>query len=89
MQQQGINDRELRIGVLVIGHENKGFCVYCGNRVYNKDVDSLKEKIEMIRILDKNELKALYKEKRKQSVEAQSKGAGLGLIEMLENPVSR
>jgi len=75
-------EKELRSGVLVIGHENDGFFVYCGNKMLNKDVGKLQAKIDSLTGLDKDQLKALYKEKRKQSPDEGSKGAGLGLIEM-------
>lgn len=75
-------EKELRIGVLVIGQEEDGLYVYCGNKVLKSDVQRITDKIEGIRMLDKDELKALYKEKRRQVPEDGSKGAGLGLIEM-------
>jgi len=75
-------DKELRVGILVISHVEDGFAVYCGNLIYNNDVDKLKEKIESVRDLNKEELKQLYKKKRKESTDSESKGAGLGLIEM-------
>jgi hypothetical protein len=75
-------EQELRKGVLVIGHENGAFFVYCGNRILNQDVEGLRRKIEDIRLLDKDSLKVLYKERRKAEPGAGSKGAGLGLIDM-------
>ncbi|MZP28903.1 hypothetical protein GTO91_04165 [Heliobacterium undosum] len=76
-------DQELRVGILIIGHEEGHFYIYCGNRVNNSDVDRLREKIEFLRRLDKEELKALYKMTRQQKkAEPERKGAGLGLIEM-------
>jgi len=75
-------EKELRAGVLVIGHENGGFYIYCGNKMFNADVPKLQAKIDSLSGLDKDQLKALYKEKRKQNPDEGSKGAGLGLIEM-------
>jgi N-acyl-D-aspartate/D-glutamate deacylase len=75
-------EKELRRGVLVIGSADDGFFVYCGNRIFNRDVAALKQRIEAVRLLDKDGLKALYKEKRKAQPDAGSKGAGLGLIDM-------
>ncbi len=75
-------EKELRIGVLVIGQEEEELYVYCGNKIFSSDVERIKDKIESIRMLDKDELKVLYKEKRRQVPEEGSKGAGLGLIEM-------
>jgi hypothetical protein len=75
-------DKELRAGVLVIGRVDDGFYIYCGNKMLNEDVPKLQGKIEQIVSMDKEQLKSLYKERRKQSPEEGSKGAGLGLIEM-------
>lgn len=75
-------DNDLRVGVVVIGHEQKGYFILCGNKVYNADIPRLTEKLESIRHMSKDELKALYKERRRMAPDADSKGAGLGLIEM-------
>lgn len=76
-------DDDLKVGIVVIGHEENGdYFIYCGNRVYNKDVSSLSENISLIKNLNKDELKTLYKERRRMEPAPGSKGAGLGLIEM-------
>lgn len=75
-------ENELRVGVVVIGYEQKGYFILCGNKIYNSDVQGLKDRLELIRNMNKEELKALYKERRRMEPEPESKGAGLGLIEM-------
>lgn len=75
-------EKELRIGVLVIGQEENKFYVYCGNKIYNKDVEKIQSRIDEISGLNQDELKALYKQRRRSEPEEGSKGAGLGLIEM-------
>ncbi len=76
-------DEGLRFGIIVIGREENGdYYVYCGNRIYNTDIPVLISKIEEVRRLNKDELKSLYKERRKMAPETGRKGAGLGLIEM-------
>lgn len=76
-------DSELRVGITVVGHDDSGnYCVYCGNRVYNTDIDRIGKAIETLRNLNKDELKVLYKERRRGDPAGNSKGAGLGLIEM-------
>ncbi|MBR0597403.1 SiaB family protein kinase [Sinanaerobacter chloroacetimidivorans] len=75
-------ENELRVGVVVIGHEKNGYFILCGNKVYNGDIPALTEKLEYVRHLNKEELKALYKERRRMEPSPDSKGAGLGLIEM-------
>lgn len=74
---------DLKIGIVVIGHEENGdYFIYCGNRIYNEDIPRMSENIELIKDLNKDELKALYKERRRMDATPGSKGAGLGLIEM-------
>jgi len=75
-------ENELRVGVVVIGHEQKGYFILCGNKVYNSDIQGLTDKLELIRHMNKEELKAFYKERRRMDPDPESKGAGLGLIEM-------
>lgn len=75
-------EHDLRVGVVVIGHENDGYFILCGNKMYNTDVPALSEKLELIRNMNKEELKKLYKERRRMDPAPESKGAGLGLIEM-------
>jgi len=76
-------DNELRVGVIVIGkEENDNYFVYCGNKVYNRDIARITSLIKSIQQLNKDELKALYKERRRIEPDPGSKGAGLGLIEM-------
>lgn len=73
---------ELRVGAVVIGHTNSDYYILCGNKIYNSDIATLKDKIDEIRNQNKDELKALYKERRRMEPAPGSKGAGLGLIEM-------
>lgn len=85
-EEKIINDseleKELRIGVLVIGQDEDKFYVYCGNKIYSKDIDRIKSRIDEISGLSQEELKTLYKQRRKSESQEGSKGAGLGLIEM-------
>lgn len=77
------NEEELRVGITVVGHDDSGnYCVYCGNRVYNRDIERISQSIDALRHLTKDELKALYKERRRSQPSDGDKGAGLGLIEM-------
>lgn len=77
------DENELRVGIVVIGREeNDDYYIYCGNRVYNSDIGKIKAHIDSVKNCSKQELKALYKERRRMEPESGSKGAGLGLIEM-------
>lgn len=69
-------------GVVAIGKSGTGYFVSSGNLVETQDVPSLVEKLDRIQVLDKLELKKLYKEQMKKEVAEDSSGAGLGLIDM-------
>lgn len=82
LTDEGVSDGELRLGVLIVGQEEAGsFYVSCGNKVERERAGLLEERLESIRVMDKEELKSLYRERRKASSES-GKGAGLGFIEM-------
>lgn len=80
---EGDQLEEMRVGVIIIGKKNGNFYVNCGNLVETKDKESLKSQITLLQGMDKDELKKYYKEKRRSKNEnEESKGAGLGFIEM-------
>lgn len=74
---------DLRYGVLTVGHaEDAPYYVACGNLIANKDVPRLEEGLNHIASLDKDGLRALYKETLKGDTPEGSKGAGVGFIEI-------
>ena len=83
-EQGEIDDEpaELRYGVLTVGQRDGKYFVACGNMVDAADVARLSEALERIQELDKEGLKALYKETLRGEVPEGSKGAGVGFIEI-------
>lgn len=73
---------EMRYGILTIGREGSDYVVCAGNLVRQGDVERLKERLNRIRNMSKDELKTLYKETLRADPEQGSKGAGLGLLEI-------
>ncbi|MGC8602627.1 MAG: SiaB family protein kinase [Desulfomonilaceae bacterium] len=73
---------EIRIGVLIVGQENTGFYVLCGNKIRKEETQNLRKQLDMINRMNKDELKQLYLERRKMAPMADKKGAGLGLIDI-------
>ena len=73
---------ELGSGTITVGHDMKKFFIVCSNTVDSADVPLLRERLELLKTLDKDGLKAHYREKLKEDPEAQSKGATIGLIEI-------
>lgn len=79
------NDKEfLKLAfesIIVIGKEQDDYYICSENIINNVDVKGLKEKLNYINSLNKEQLKAYYKEKLKFG-KNNDLGAGLGLINM-------
>ncbi|MBF0565834.1 MAG: hypothetical protein HQK89_11370 [Nitrospirae bacterium] len=71
-----------QVGVVSVGYDGNYYFVASGNRVPATDVNRIREKLEKIRSMDKDQLKVYYKEMRKKDIPEDSVGAGLGFIEM-------
>lgn len=77
-----LGERELSFGILAVGYHNDHYFVVCGNLIENKKVEQLKEKLTRLQGMDKEALKRYYREQRKKNPAIDSKGAGLGFIDM-------
>lgn len=73
---------ELRVGTLVVGREGAQFWLQCGNMVQAAQVAALRERLDHLRTLSREDLKALYRERRKAAAASACKGAGLGFIDI-------
>ncbi len=73
---------ELRYGILTIGQEGDDYVVQAGNLVDPADVARIRTRLDEIRAMDRTRLKAFYKEQLKADPDADSKGAGVGFIEI-------
>ncbi len=73
---------ELRYGVLTVGQESSGYIVHAGNLIQKTDTERLRARLETIRAMSKDELKAAYKAQLKAGPDEYSKGAGIGFIEI-------
>ncbi|BAO29151.1 SiaB family protein kinase [Sulfuritalea hydrogenivorans] len=73
-------------GALAVGrNDNEKFFVVCGNPVRMEDVSRLHEKLEPLRQMSIEEIKAAYREQLRNDGHAgdtSSKGAGLGFLTM-------
>ncbi|MBF0178428.1 MAG: hypothetical protein HQM03_00215 [Magnetococcales bacterium] len=69
-------------GTLTVGRDGEGFFVTCGNRVEIGQANRLREKLASIRAMDREELKAMYRQILKGEVPEGSKGAGVGFVDI-------
>ena len=73
---------EFRFGLLVVGREGKHYVVSSGNLIAQTEVATLRERLTILRGMNKDELKHFYKEQRKKKSNPDAGGSGLGLIEI-------
>ncbi|MCP4757629.1 MAG: hypothetical protein GY866_42775 [Proteobacteria bacterium] len=69
-------------GIISMGRENGSYFLLSGNLIENRKVGKLCDQLDALIKMNKEELKKHYKIKRRQDADNESKGAGLGLIEM-------
>jgi hypothetical protein len=72
----------ISFGMILVGCKNDEYFIVGGNRVNLKQKIKIEDALKIISTMNPEELKKYYKEKRRSNPDAESKGAGLGLIEM-------
>jgi len=78
---------ELSTGIIGVGYDTGHYYVLCGNLINKEAVAPLCEQLTKLQSMSKDELKRYYKEQRKKGSPADSKGAGLGFIELARKSV--
>jgi hypothetical protein len=73
---------ELSSGMVTIGSENERFFIVCANVVKADDVPKLRQRLEQLQHMDKDAIKAYYKEQLREAPDEKSRGATIGLIEI-------
>ena len=77
-------------GLFVIGRENDSYFIKTGNVVSRLNADILRNRIDHLNSLDKEGLRKYFKEKRMSDNDnPESKGAGIGLIEVARRAKSK
>lgn len=69
-------------GIIAISRNEFGYCINSGNAVSNDDIPSLKEKLDKIIGMDKDELKSYFREVSRREIDMNTDRAGLGLIQI-------
>jgi len=78
---EGNQEHDFSSGIVVIGKSGSGYEVSSGNIVEKADIRKALDTLDMLKDLDKKELKSLYKETLRKPAAAGA-NAGLGLIDM-------
>lgn len=83
-------DFDVATGVFILGSKEKKYFIQCGNKIKNSQMRLIKERIDYLNTLDKPGLRKFYKERLKAENEnPESKGAGIGLIEIARRANSK
>lgn len=82
MRYSDEKEEQLSLGIIAVGYEDSHYFVLCGNVIENTKVDGLRARLSELRDKDKKALKKLYRERLRQGPPKESRGAGLGFIEM-------
>jgi hypothetical protein len=80
--QDDQRDGDIRVGVIIVGQENDHFYVLCGNKVKQEEVQTIKSQLQTLQEMNKEDLKKLYRERRKAPPHGRGKGTGLGFIDI-------
>lgn len=73
---------EKQEGIFVLTRNENGYGVIVGNSIHPEDAPSLKEKLDEVNALNKDELKERYKAMIKTTTISENGGAGLGIMDI-------
>ncbi|MBV8604208.1 MAG: SiaB family protein kinase [Pelomonas sp.] len=77
------DDKELRHGSVCIGTDPEGrYFLLCSNPIQVDLAETLRERLETLRTMTLEEIKASYRESLRAETPEESKGAGLGFLTM-------
>ncbi|MDI7222703.1 SiaB family protein kinase [Leptospira santarosai] len=74
--------RESGVGIIMVDEKSIGYNISAGNLVLNEKIELLKSNCEKINSMSKDELKAYYQRQLRSNRPEESKGAGVGLIDI-------
>ncbi|MEG2000001.1 MAG: SiaB family protein kinase [Evtepia sp.] len=87
---EGGKPTEISTGVFILGAQGKKYFLQSGNLMPTNQADAFKARIDYLNTLDKVQLRKYYKEQIKsENKNPDSKGAGLGLIEIARRATSQ
>ena len=75
-------NNEFGFGVIAMGVDQGRCFIDCGNRIEQKDAESIRTSLNHIKTLDRKQLKEHYRNLLKQEPPEGSKGGGIGFVEI-------
>lgn len=81
-EKEYIDDKEIGVGILLFLESDNTYNIISGNLMDNKKVEKLKTHIDKLKSMSQSELKESYNDQIRQLRNSESKGAGLGFIDI-------
>jgi hypothetical protein len=81
-EKEIIKGDEIGVGIILFIEEDKIYKIYSGNSILNINKEGIINKLDKIKSATHDELKTMYKEQRRKGPEENSRGAGLGFIDI-------
>ena len=82
-------DKDERRGIVMVSRGEDSYSIITGNVVKNEKVLDMKNNLDHINSLDKDELSALYKQQIREGSISEKGGAGLGFIDIVKKTGSK
>lgn len=82
------NGNDPSYGMLAISHENDAISIVSGNYVTHQQAELLRQRLDMLSALTSDELRQLFMKTIRQPLATSSKGANLGLIQIMRRSSS-
>lgn len=73
---------DLATGVISVGVADGKFFIVCANTVQRDNVAFLRERLNLLRDMSREEMRRYYRQKLREPAEGDSKGASIGLVEI-------
>ncbi len=87
-EKERIKGKEIGVGIILFSEDEKWFNIFSGNKIENTKVNKLTDHLNNINSMKEPELKKFYKKRLRDVKESDSKGAGLGLIDIVRKSKS-
>jgi hypothetical protein len=84
-----IDGEEEKRGIVMVSHGKESYNIITGNVIKNEKVPSLKESLEKVNSLSKEDLAKLYRKQMREGTISDKGGAGLGLIDIAKKTGSK
>ncbi len=84
-----LEGEEEKRGIVMVSHGKESYNIITGNVIRNEKIPALKESLEKVNSLEKEDLSALYKKQMREGRISEKGGAGLGLIDIAKKTGSK